>query len=101
MLNKKSKSFVIGDIPVIRYPSSETSLDSPEARLIYPVSWDVLIVWGLHDRDKELLFLSDDSYVRSLNETSLKQSNIIAGRSETLIRSLAHSRHGSYRGISS
>lgn len=101
LLTKKSKSFVIGDIPIIRLPSPETSLQAPEVRLLYPVSKDVIIKWGLSDGDEYLLLVSDNSCIRALNEASLRQSNIIAGCSEKLIQSLAYSRHGILKDVSS
>ena len=92
VIRKQSKSFVIGDRPVLRRPSPATSLLSPEVRLLYPISWDIMVEWGLSDGDVEVRTLSDHRSIRTLNERSVRESNIVAGRSEELIRSLSRSK---------
>ena len=67
---------------------------SAKARLVYPVSWDVMVEWGLPDGNVEVRTLSDPGRVRALNEMLVSQSSVFAGRSEELIRSLSRSKAG-------
>ncbi len=84
-------SFVTGDMPLLKIPSPTASLVSPEARLLYPISWDIMVEWGLPDGGDEVRLLSDHRCICALNEMLVSQSSVVVGRSEELIRSLSRS----------
>ena len=87
---KMKKSFVIGDKGITIWPDKNYPLDHPSVRLIFPVSCDVTIVWGLQSVENNTVYLLPNEEVRKFNEFTLKQSDMIVGRSETLLNSLSH-----------
>lgn len=93
---KSNKSFVIGSNPVIVKPNKagSTSLMDPGVGQLYPVAHDVIIHWGRMPGNPELVILTDYNIIRALNEQSLEQSTLIAGRSRDLIKSLSRSMRG-------
>ena len=93
VIKNPSESFVIGDMPLLKSPSFRADIRSPEARLLYPISWDIMVEWGLPDGNVvvEVRTLSDPRCIRALNEMVVRESNVVAGRSEELIRLLSHS----------
>ena len=87
------KSFVIGDLPIVRYRDrdGDLTLGDPGAYELFPVAHDVAIRWGLLTSDAKRIVLDDISLIRQINEISLEQSTMIAGRSPELIQSLSDS----------
>lgn len=81
------KSFILGDHPLARMgPTGE--LGHPATELWMPIAPDVAVSpWG--QPKKEKLIGIEGDHVRRVNETIYKHSNIVAARSEALIRSLA------------
>lgn len=90
VLKAHTEDFVIGNNPIlyISSPAGRTDLRAPGVTLLYPVSWDVGVVWGLQTWERDLTF-ADSQDVRLFNDLSFGQSEIIAGRSEKLVRSVA------------
>ena len=86
---KMKKSFVIGDKGITIWPDKNYPLHHPSVRLIFPVSFDVTIVWGLQSVENNTVYLLPNEEVRKFNEFTLKQSDMIVGRSETLLNSLS------------
>lgn len=99
VIKNATGEFVIGASPMILFPShsAQMGLVSPEVKLLYPVSWDVMVGWGLRNGEVELLSSSDHRRIRDLNEMSFAQSTMVAGRSKELIMSLAHSTANRYQ----
>ena len=86
--DKKSQGFVIGDTGVIRLPKAEHYLEHPKTRLLYPVSWDIILAWGYPYESEDVISMTCDE-VRRNNEQILAQSDIVAGRTKELIESLS------------
>ncbi|MCY3487579.1 MAG: DUF4238 domain-containing protein [Bacteroidetes bacterium] len=84
----KSKSFVIGDTGVIRYPKARHELWHPNTRLLYPISWDVVLAWGFPRNSKDVISIPYYE-VCIANELIFNQSDIIAGCAKELIESLS------------
>ena len=87
------KSFVIGDLPIVRFRNrgGDLWLGDPGAFELFPVAYDVAIIWGPSASDAKRIVIDDISLVRQINEISLRQSTIIVGRSPELIQSLSDS----------
>ena len=81
--------FVIGDMPMVRIPSTRGAkyLGTPGVYLLYPISWDMAVIWGLMDGDQRLKTFDDPRWTLDINDTLIRQSHTIVGRSERLIRS--------------
>lgn len=93
IIGNARKSFVTGNSPTIRIaPSGRTDLRLPEVELLFPLAHDVVITPGLSAGSEELVVLDDIGYIRQLNEEILGNSDIIVGRSRTLIESLSRRR---------
>jgi len=91
ILKKSKKSFVIGTNPILRIPKS-IHLADPKAESWLPIAYDVAISPYFAHGTERLLDTIEDQDIRGFNETILKQSSAIAGRSEKLISSLINSR---------
>lgn len=93
VIENARKSFVIGDLPIIRFRNrdGDLRLGDPGAYELFPVAHDVAILWGLSVFDAKRIVLDDISLVRQINEISLGQSTMIVGRSPVLIQSLSGS----------
>ncbi|MCY4674077.1 MAG: hypothetical protein OXD43_10005 [Bacteroidetes bacterium] len=85
---KKTQSFVIGDTGVTRYPKAKHDLRHQDTKLLYPISWDVVLAWGFPQNSKNMISIPYDE-MRIANELTLNQSDIIAGSSKELIESLS------------
>jgi hypothetical protein len=87
-----SKSLIIGSSPLVRFGNRGSNrLDDFQTELWFPISHDVAVAPGYGSlRNGELRFLNDDdsNIIRSMNRIILRNSREIAGRSETLLRSL-------------
>lgn len=90
VLRKPNKSFVIGSKPVVKLtPPGETRLGQPGVEVWLPIAADVAVC-VLPERGKEIVkTLDDDRWLRGFNAAILRDSTLIAGRSEVLIKSLA------------
>ena len=86
--DKKAEGFVIGDVGVIRFPKAGQYLLHPETQLIYPISWNIVLAWGFPWEGKDVIAIPHDK-MRTVNELTFNQSNIIAGRAKELIESLS------------
>lgn len=87
LIKSPKKSFILGDHPQARMgPTGE--LGHPATELWMPIAPDVAVSpWGRPKAEK--LIAIEGDHVRRVNETIFKHSNIVAARSEALIRSLA------------
>ena len=84
---------VIGDKPFILFSSRNQCINSrsPGDWLLYPISWNVGIIWGLEDNDEKLRSFDDSRWVSDINRQIFHQSQTIAGRSENVICSVLNS----------
>lgn len=86
ILDSPKRSFIIGDYPLARL--GRNSLNHPQCELWFPISSKVAISpWG--EANSETVIVLNREQVRRLNNVIWGQSNIIAGRSNRLVRSLA------------
>lgn len=94
LINKSHKSFIIGDYPVIRGANEYGSgrLEDTGVKEILPVAHDVIIYWGRERHYPERIIVSDNNTIRIINETILRQSSTVAGRSQDLLKSLSRSK---------
>ncbi|MCY3627367.1 MAG: DUF4238 domain-containing protein [Gammaproteobacteria bacterium] len=86
--------FVIGDRQFIFISPKGgcVSRMCPDTRLLYPISWNVGILWGLEDSDRKLNIFADPRWVIDINERTFSQCQImIAGRSQHVIQSVLDS----------
>ena len=86
---KMRNSFVIGDKGITIWPDRNYPLHHPSVRLIFPVSYDTTIVWGLQSVENHTVYSLPCEEVRKFNRFILKQSDMIVGRSARLLNSLA------------
>ena len=89
----QKKSFIIGSNPLVRIQNGGTNhLSDPKTEWWYPVSHDIAVSMGLTNSPKsEKIFLLDESntkVIRSINETISTQSNEIASKSFSLLKSI-------------
>lgn len=92
-INIPSKSFVIGSNPVIEFrPENGARIGSPGVEVWLPISSSVAITPTSLTSSEMIVKINDPSQVRKLNLAVLGQSTLIAGKSESLIRSLARPR---------
>ncbi len=90
--DRKKKSFVIGSNPIVRvFPDHSEGEPKPFIALWLPLAYDVAVAYG--GGPGGLTEFSRDSELRRFNEEVFKQSQGIAGRSRSLIASLAGLRH--------
>ncbi len=83
--------FVIGDKQIVIIPSKtgDKNLRNPDVRLLYPISYDVGILWGLMDWERKLMIFDDPRWAEDINKETFRSTDrIVAGRSEHQIQSL-------------
>ena len=87
LVKSPKKSFILGDHPLARMgPTGE--LGHPATEIWMPIAPDVAVSpWGSPKSEK--LIAIEWDHVRRVNQTIFQHSNIVAARSEALIRSLA------------
>jgi len=86
------KSFIIGSFPILKLTNDNRAhLSDPTVEVWLPIAHDIAIT-PFFTKGKEKLVSIDDRNIRKLNEAITRQSTIIAGRSEKLIRSLISQR---------
>ena len=88
-IKKPNKSFVIGSKPIVKVTSEgRTNLADPAVFAWLPVAYDVAVTPALTAGRVELVEITDNRFIRWLNEATLDQSTAIAGRSRALVESL-------------
>ena len=86
------KSFIIGSNPIIKIVPSGFDLSHPSAELLLPISHDVVVsACSLSGERSSVVEITSDR-VRQINEYVFRSSDMIAGRSYDLIKSLSHTR---------
>ena len=86
------KSFIIGSNPVVKFTTNqETCIGAGDVEVWLPIAADVAVcmIRGIHG---EIVKPASGDLVRKLNLASFRHSTVIAGRSESLISSLANVR---------
>ncbi|MXW14178.1 MAG: DUF4238 domain-containing protein [Rhodothermaceae bacterium] len=86
--------FVIGDKQFVFISPEGRCVNrmSPDTWLLYPISWNVGILWGLEDGDRKLNIFADPRWVIDINQRTFSQSQVtIAGRSQHVIQSVLDS----------
>src|SRR5690606_21001349 len=93
VIQKPNKSFVIGSKPIVKLnPPGETRLGQPDVEAWLPIAADVAVC-PVPGKDKEIIMtLDDDRWLRGFNVAILRESTLIAGRSEALVSSLVSER---------
>ena len=86
VISSSKKSFIIGDTPYARFAPG--SLYERNTELWMPISTDVAVT-PFGPAENEELHLLTDSDVRLINEMIFRASDVVAGRSERLVRSLS------------
>ena len=86
-LTQDAGEFVIGDRQFVIIPSKTG------VWLLYPISYDVGVLWGLTDRENKLVVFDDPRWVVDINKESFRSSEFIAGRSEYQIQKLLEENH--------
>lgn len=87
---KAKKSFVIGSRAIVKLTHrGRTNLSDPSVEVWLPIASDIAISLMSGPPWERLVECSDDRHIRHLNESTFKQSRIVAGRSRALIASLA------------
>lgn len=81
----KSSSFVLGSDPVLRFGGR---LDSEGAALVLPISKRTACVWGTKYRNGTIVH-ANKNQIRSLNESTARESTAIASCAEPLTKSLS------------
>lgn len=80
------KSFILGDHPLARFNGR---LDDPKNEVWMPIAPDVAVSpWQTRDRGEICTDISTEN-IRLINRTIFDNSNVVASRSEVLLRSLA------------
>ncbi|TCU13731.1 DUF4238 domain-containing protein [Rhizobium sullae] len=93
VLRKPNKSFVIGSKTVVKLTSpGETSLGQPGVEVWLPIAADVAVCVVPQRGHEIVMTLNEDRWLRSFNAAILRESTVIAGRSEALIQSLVCAR---------
>ena len=87
VIRNSKKSVVIGSNPIIR--NGHTRLDDPAAEALFPIAHDVVVSACLSRGEEKLVDVNDSAHIRQINEAICKQSDMIAGRSRELIKSLS------------
>lgn len=83
--------FVIGDKQVVIIPSKtgDKNFRNPDVRILYPISYDVGIVWGLMDWNPKFCTCDDPQWIKDRNKETVRSTDrIVAGRSEHQIKLL-------------
>lgn len=93
VIHNPNAGFVIGSRSVIKLtPPGETRLGHPGVEAWLPVAADVAVC-AIPGKGQELVItLDDDRWLRSFNNSIVEASTLVAGRSESLIRSLVVAR---------
>lgn len=87
LIKSPKKSFILGDHPQARM-GPDGRLGHPATELWMPIATDVAVSpWGPPNEEK--LIAVEGDHVRRVNEIIFKHSNVVASRSEQLLRSLA------------
>ncbi len=87
---KVKKSFVVGSRAIVKLTlPGRTHLSDPSVEVWLPIASDIAICLMPGPPWERLVECSDDRHIRHLNESTFKQSRIVAGRSRALIASLA------------
>ena len=90
VIGNPQKSFVVGDIPTLRYtPKGRTDLIFPEVELLLPISHDVMVTPAFLAGHEELITILDTKWIREKNEAIFDQSKLVAAKSQKLIKSLS------------
>lgn len=88
-IKRSNRSFVIGSKPiVIVRPEANTHLADPSVFAWLPVAYNVAVTPALTAGEVELFEITNNQFVRGLNNATLDQSDAIAGRSRILVESL-------------
>lgn len=90
VIRHPKKAFVIGSFPIVKLTSSGvTHLSDPSVEAWLSIASDVAVTPSGR-RGEESIVDIESRHVRALNEALYRQSKIIAGRSRSLISSLAN-----------
>ncbi len=89
-IRKSKSSFVIGSMPVVRLArEGRTHLADPTVEAWLPIAPDVAVTPASSRGEEKLVEITQNRFVRYINESTFTQSTSIAGRSPELVRSLA------------
>ncbi|MCY4224084.1 MAG: DUF4238 domain-containing protein [Bacteroidetes bacterium] len=86
------ESFIIGDYPIVSMSNQEefSKYDQPD-EVYLPISHDIIIYWRRKNDILECRSITDNQFIKRINEIILSQSRTVAGRSRDLITSLSTS----------
>ena len=88
-IRRASRSFVIGSKPIVKVtPPGHTHLADPAVYAWLPISHDVAVTPASKPGKEEIVEITNNQFVRWLNDAVFNQSITIAGRSEVLVKSL-------------
>lgn len=88
-----NKAFVMGSRPVVKItPGGHKNLRDPVSELWLPVASDVVVGLGQGTQRARLMYLEKPEPIRQLNLAISSQSGVVAGRSASLVRSVAAAR---------
>ena len=88
-IRRASRSFIIGSKPIVKVtPPGHTHLADPAVDAWLPISHDVAVTPASKPGKEELVEITNNQFVRWLNDEVFNQSIVIAGRSEVLVKSL-------------
>ncbi|MYE62695.1 MAG: DUF4238 domain-containing protein [Rhodothermaceae bacterium] len=79
-IKNPNKTFVIGDIPLVKVSKTE---------MYFSIAHDIMIYWGReNDEPERKVIPSGNGNIRRLNEMILRDSTLIAGKSRSVISDL-------------
>ena len=88
-IRRASRSFVIGSKPIVKVtPPGHRHLADPAVDAWLPISHDVAVTPASKPGKEEIVEITNNQFVRWLNDEVFNQSIVIAGRSEVLVKSL-------------
>ncbi len=88
-IRRASRRFIIGSKPIVKFtPPGHTHLADPAVDAWLPISHDVAVTPASKPGKEEIVEITNNQFVRWLNNAILNQSVTIAGRSEVLVKSL-------------
>lgn len=88
-ITKSNRSFIIGSNSIVKVTTEgRTNLADPDVQAWIPIAHDVAVTPALTSGKEEFVPISDNDFVRWLNEATLNQSTEIAGRSRDLVESI-------------
>jgi len=97
-IRRASRSFVIGSKPIVKFtPSGHTNLAYPAVLAWLPIAYDVAVTPASKPGKEEMVEVTNNQFVRWLNDEVFNQSTVIAGRSEVLVKSLTKKIHAGVR----